>query len=743
MVTNPTNLNGDLSVLPQSIISARVITAREILGSEVSTKEDEQLLDIINNIHLEAKKEDSSQEAKDLSALLFNQESIIWAKNNGYNSLLEASNQERRINAYKQSWSFTLNPPMLPNFKSRDQLAKEEVDRRYPSGNYELDNLRPTSGLLPRPTPTKEQVINRYKSDPNVIHRYYDQFSNYINQNLGRFVDLKVSDTLSQVKWGDRDKSFQALWKISNIQEMIPKADYIRVRGAPPLPPLRGNPLFSGNAYFFKSHNGQFGIIKPNGSLLFFPSNIPESILLPDNKPSTTAVLIGLGIKPSKDAKFIEVDKSSISVSNSGSNNTIRKVVRHNTHSYFLNQINQWKEANYNPSSLETFFKTIIPFYETIHNELYDDSYTFEFKDIAFDTADLVFTIATIGFSAIGGYKGIAAAIKVAKAGQSTSRLARTTTALRGILATVKKGSFLRTAGKELTDFVVPVFTARDVSRSLARASVTGTSNIATKLRSAVRSSDEAASLAASSSQFFQKASDEEILNRLYTNIYELKEGTVSRNITVPLIQQKIDTKASQKIPDTVFRGQIYDPTVSGLPRSHGAVDPSDKDAYLASIIQHTAKSRGSAGKVLSLSSDKFVAKRFASRRPNGRVFKIDTTKQPDQFRTVEDIIKVDGPRLVREGKIKPATLSKAIVQSLNENESEIFYLGGDIPADIIKMTSRQPTDKITTEPLLQASNEQLIQSMASFSNEASGTIVDSSRRRSNSFDSALVTITK
>ncbi|WP_163832760.1 hypothetical protein [Spartinivicinus ruber] len=741
-----TTLNGDLQIDQKSLVASRVIAIRKILKADVSDKEDEQLLDIVNNIHLTAQQEKSSQEEKDLSALLFNQESIIWAKNNGHSGLLETENQEERISAYKQSWLISLNPPKSPNFKSRSQLAEDEVDKRYPDGNYVLDNLlRPARGLVSSSqSPTKDQMITRYKEDSDVIHRYYDQFSNYINQNLDSFVEFKVKDSLNKIKWTDRGKLFQKLWKINNIQEMIPRESGHLIRGNGLGPPFSIKSHFNDNAYFFKSHDGKLGIIKPDGKVIYLPSKIGKYPLITNNNLSVAAKFVVekvLGVVRSKESIAIEVNAVQVDLSNQNIN-TIRKVVRNNIHSYLLSQINQWKESNYSPSGLETFFKAVIPFYGTIHNEIYDDSYTFEFKDIAFDTADLIFTLATIGFGAVGGYKGITAAIRAAKAGHSVSRLGRTATALRTILVTVKKGSFLRAAGKELTDFVVPVFTARNVSRSLVRASATGASDLVSKLRRAVHSSDEAASFAISSSQFFQKATDEEIINRLYTKIFELRQGTVGRGITIERIKEIIDTRASLSIPDFVYRGQTYDPNMKGLKRALGAISPDDKDAYLVEIIKHTASTGGSKGKNLSLSSDHSVANRFASNRgENARVFKIDTTQSPNQFRTVENILKEDGPRLVREGKIRPATLSQAIIQSLNGNESEIFYLGGDIPAEIVEMTNWRPIGEITAEPLVQTSNAQLVQSMASFSDNVADTVGTSSKDfMSRNYEAVLVT---
>ncbi|HEX7813734.1 hypothetical protein [Dyella sp.] len=107
-------------------------------------------------------------------------------------------------------------------------------------------------------------------------------------------------------------------------------------------------------------------------------------------------------------------------------------------------------------------------------------------------------------------------------------------------------------------------------------------------------------------------------------------------------------------------------------------------DDYLADIIRHTSRGSGSAGGVLSLSNRAGVAAQFAKvapGQPRWPVYAVDTAHAPNRFRTVFDIIMHEGPRLVAEKKVLPATLMEAVNKSLNSSEDELFFVGGDIPA--------------------------------------------------------------
>lgn len=140
-------------------------------------------------------------------------------------------------------------------------------------------------------------------------------------------------------------------------------------------------------------------------------------------------------------------------------------------------------------------------------------------------------------------------------------------------------------------------------------------------------------------------------------------------------------------VPPRVYRAHssAVDSLQSGLRRSAGAVKPGDE--YLAAILMHTAGTSGSEGKVMSLSARKRKAISFSDQyKKNGAnapVYTIDTTSSPSMFRTVPDIILKDGQRLVSDKIILKSTLLSAI-EKTNLGEAEVFYVGGDIPSNLL-----------------------------------------------------------
>lgn len=133
------------------------------------------------------------------------------------------------------------------------------------------------------------------------------------------------------------------------------------------------------------------------------------------------------------------------------------------------------------------------------------------------------------------------------------------------------------------------------------------------------------------------------------------------------------------KVPALVYRAHVGTHTATtGLRRASGASAVGDD--YLAAIIQHTARTGGSKGEVLSLAAERATSVKFV--KPGTVIQQIDTTLAPPRsFRTAADIILTDGPRLVEKGKLTRSTLLKAVDNLKHHNEQELFYIAGDIPA--------------------------------------------------------------
>lgn len=139
------------------------------------------------------------------------------------------------------------------------------------------------------------------------------------------------------------------------------------------------------------------------------------------------------------------------------------------------------------------------------------------------------------------------------------------------------------------------------------------------------------------------------------------------------------------EVPGRVYRAHQGDTVVGaakkGLQRAPGG--NLDGDDYLAAIIKHSARQGGSAGEVLSLSADKGIANKFARGR-KAPVFEIDTTQDPKGFRTMTDILLKDSERLVLGKKVTRATVLNAADNIAVHQESEVFYVNGDVPPDFL-----------------------------------------------------------
>lgn len=139
------------------------------------------------------------------------------------------------------------------------------------------------------------------------------------------------------------------------------------------------------------------------------------------------------------------------------------------------------------------------------------------------------------------------------------------------------------------------------------------------------------------------------------------------------------------EVPGRVYRAHqgdtVLESASKGLRRAAGG--NLDGDDHLAAIIKHSARQGGSAGEVLSLSADKSIANKFARGR-KAPVFEIDTSKEPHSFRTMTDILLNDSERLVLAKKVTRATVLHAADNIAVHQESEVFYIKGDIPSDYL-----------------------------------------------------------
>lgn len=178
------------------------------------------------------------------------------------------------------------------------------------------------------------------------------------------------------------------------------------------------------------------------------------------------------------------------------------------------------------------------------------------------------------------------------------------------------------------------------------------------------------------------------ILRETYEEAGKMRRGS-GRVLSADEIARIIDRRADRPIPDRLYRGQ----TGSGITSSFDWTGKDAQDRYLAAIIEHAGSYGGTEqGKVPSLTMTEMTAEYFARGRPEAKVWLIDTRHGPGDFRTIEDILKNDGPRLVRDGKISKQVLAKAVGLTVtNQWEDEVFYVRGSIPADWTRLRGPKP----------------------------------------------------
>jgi hypothetical protein len=162
------------------------------------------------------------------------------------------------------------------------------------------------------------------------------------------------------------------------------------------------------------------------------------------------------------------------------------------------------------------------------------------------------------------------------------------------------------------------------------------------------------------------EADESPVLEDMYQFLFETQFPKHSPEA----IREIIDNGAARVIPSRLYRAS------ANMSFTRQEASP---DEYLAAIIRHSSRSGGSAGEAFSLSESVTAAKKHLGKSRS--LFRISTEEDPTGFRTIEHILKHDGPRLVKEKKLLPGTLRSAIEQTIrNLDEKEVFYVRGSIP---------------------------------------------------------------
>lgn len=702
-------LHGDLPVAQGGVLEARILAAKRLLGKQGQEDEDEKLLELANTVHRKAAENPGDQAARNLSLALLAEEYAVWSRENGGDRVHVP--EEARIAAFQEAWSFTLDAPPLPSFKTREKLAEEYViaNEAALAGRYRNELLglvarslgpslvnedipHPNSGTRLRVLDveiSRQKLIDRYKEEPAIIASYYSQFDSYIRENLDRFTTAKALSLAASASLGRLmlEHRPEKAWIISRADRVIRKHHLKHVANVVPrVHATHTVPLHNATnaAVVVRMPEGRYGFIGADGSFKYLEGPVVGA----GGQLLKSAVLRAFGVgfghdrqTSEKAGRCLPIDGvachlsdfvvKSESVDLSRGSVSVKQIMEGQVRKTALAAFDGWKQRGYNPSAMETVLRAIVPFYEATHKLRNDPGYHFNLKDIAWDLAAVGVTVATIGASALS-VSAIRSGIAAAKAMQGASAVARASAVIRSAMEGFKTSSFLLMAGRELTDFVIPVFSAKDLVMAAARG---GKALASRSLTTAKRQLDA----------IVARASDPAgLLDRLYESLHKANHFTWARSAAE--ISAIIDTGAARPIPSTLYRGQSIAGSHDFLKTTWTIDSPAARDDYLAAIIRHSSRTGGSGGEVLSLTADQSIAKRFARGRQNGRVLAIDTTTGRSQFRTIEHIIKYDGPRLVTEGKITAATLAAAIKHVAQQRESEIFFMLGSIPNEIVRI---------------------------------------------------------
>jgi hypothetical protein len=650
---------------PGSLIGARVAGARAIL-QETCGDQDDALLFAANLVHHKASADPDDADAQAASIALWRAEASAWADANGADAALD---EETRLQAYIEQWSLALDPPVAPAFDDRREIAKRYVLERAGAG------LSIAIASEPSPTPVPvEKLIGHFMNDPQVIKRYYSQFARYVESHLERFSKMSIIGEAAAIGISRfrLEQIPRRMWHIKDLSQFPLGAHRI-----PPGAAFTAMGRHMGASHVVEMPNGQFFHIDAAGGLQLMDADAVHET----GRLRISAVLKARGITPNigqapdgplaPDGRTAAVNTPRLAPATHEYLMASEPCtpVRLGTHLAVLRQdairaaLAQWKEEKYLPSRAESVVRMIIPFSKLYHDMRWDPGYQVQFEDIAWDAAQLTLAVAGVALAAVGGPAGGAAALGVLRAAAAQGARAMIKAGVLSLMRRFSLKTFLVQGARELTDFVMPVFTATKILRGAARAAPAATRG----LQAAMRRTDA----------LVRSGNPKALLEAIYDMIAH--SGSVSPSSTAEIIGHALEAAAERPIPAKVYRGQTGSPhRIRFYSTTGGKLSEQD---MLAACIRHSAITGGSGGEVMSLSADRSVAVRFGKGRPQPLLFIVDTARGGKKFRRVEDILLNEGPRLVQEGKIRAGTLRSAILHAYMQEEKEIFYLGSEIPA--------------------------------------------------------------
>jgi hypothetical protein len=700
----------DIQAEDHPLIAARKQATRNLLGEAAGNLTDEHLLLFANKIHLDSEENHTNGLGNDDDLALWKEEAKIWCAKNGGDKF--PVSEEKCLEIFKEAWDLALDPPQPPiGFKDWHQIRKEVVESM---------TLSERIGIMLSPNGHAGESAH---INARATTQYYKQFVRYIEEHLDRFVVAKTianaeAAGLSRLEMEAPLRQARVIKgvKLRTLNEWTKVARLTR----PSDSDLPAAIIFEvGGA----KRENRFGFIGQNGNLKFFKRedlwwigeiNGETKIRLHD---ANLLLAMGFDSASHDNPSPIECEASNLSLCPITSfsidhgkdglgylafydGKSIKDVMEAQVRESVEYFIKAFKAGNDGKSILDSVLGAIIPFYDQIIGVINDPGHKINFGDIAFDLIDLGITLASIGGAGFKALRsGFAAARAAIAAGEGTLA------ALRALKGSIGFSRFLKKAGVELIDFVTPPFTAPAVRRMVHRAHFPSDG-----LNQKIMSFNWDDVLRCKRGLFdnciprLRARPAGEVLDDIeYLNSVYKKADAKFKNPYMPedFLRERIDSRADLPLPNVLYRGQPRPGAVpaGGSPAytEVGFTGPAHAtyDDVLAYAIKHTGSENGIKDKAASLSASRDVSQDFVTRHRdrNYALFQINRRPGVVEFRRIENIIKYDAARLVREGKITEDELIEALDQVFATQEDEIFYVAnfGKIPQDLVSEVPVQP----------------------------------------------------
>ena len=648
-----------LALDKSSIVAARIAATRAYVGQDFAHESDSHVLEVANLAHLEARLNPADADAVRVSAHLLQQECEHWAAANGDPGMADAAT---RVEIYQELWSLAVDPPALPFFHSRDEIA-DQYGMSRPVNI--IAGATPPYAPVTGATLDQAHRIRYFRDDPEVVRRYLAQFHAYARTELGRLA-AKLALLAGQragLKTLALTHKPARIWEITAVDLLRVFSGAVSAAGGTPSETLRR----LGPCFIFQMADGRRGCVDGGGRLRWDVPAAGTAAGVPwvVNDAEVLACYDQVS-EPMPGNPMPHNDRYVISRVARHGQISLKQLLQEQARRAVTDCIAGLRAHDDGMSRTTHIAALLVPFYDTWWKSAHDPGYEVQMKDVAFDVLGTVGMLAALGVGHIGGTAVWRALVSTVEKARRHGSRAMAAAGLRLAAGAPSRAAATTRAVHELVDFAVPVATVMRVQSRQSRAVV------AAVLRQTCR---EAAALR-------YPRQPAHLLNAIYTSLSET--GAVGTGIPANRIRESLLRAARRPVPDVVYRGHAKAHSRNLLHRGPDAGALGTADDYLVACVTHTARTGGSNGTVLSLTADRSVATGFARRRVDGAVFAIDTTRARGSFKPIAAILLDEGPRLVQSGRITPGTLRAAIRQVFCQVESELFYLGGDIPDEFI-----------------------------------------------------------